>query len=453
MNGLRIGWATPWNERSAIAQAAGEVGLVLRAQGHEVTVLRTEVDEAAAMPARDGPFPVHHIGELDDDTLRERFDIVVAHIGNHQPYHGAVVPRLFRVGMVGVFHDLFLCHLADAHFHAAGDPHGAWRTARELYGQEGMSDGEPFWTDLADMVRRRPMLEWLAPHCIGALAHAGHYAARLGRSCPGPVAVIPLAFVSPPLPPPPLAWDSLTVAAIGHANPNKRIDQIVMAIGASVLLRRRCRIRVIGEATPGERARLEGIAATLGAEPPQFTGWVTDEELRWCLRDVDVIACLRNPVLEGASASVITAMASGRPTLVSDHGCYAELPADSVLACRPEAEALDAMRHLERVLSDPAEAAAIGERGRQLALTRHAPTAYAEALIPFLREVMAERPMLEHSVADRPGRETRRRLLSSLESFGLGDSDPAAQRAEAVLRDMGLNSPRITAAWRAARTA
>ena len=441
MTGLRIGWSTPWNERSAIADFAGEVGQALVARGHEVTILRSEAGEAAALPARPGPFPVFHLDELDDDALRRRFDVVVAHLGNHQPYHGAQVARLDGVGMVGVFHDLFLAHLAAGWFEHAGNPAGVVQAARDLYGPEGMPEGEPFWIDLAEMVRRRPMLEWLSRRCVAAVAHAGHYEARLRQSCPGPVATIPLAFVAPGLPPPPPPGGWLTVAAIGHANPNKRIDQIIMAIGSSARLRGRCRLRVIGEATADERARLEGLAAVLGIEPPAFTGWVDDDALRWQLRDVDVITCLRNPVLEGASASVITAMASARPTLVTDHGCYAEIPKDAVMACRPEAEALDAMRHLEGMLARPEEGAALAARGKALALTRHAPAAYAEALLPLLETV----------VADRPRREARRHLFSTLGSLGLGPADPAARRAEAVVAGMGQDVASIAEARRIAR--
>nr|WP_280855213.1 glycosyltransferase [Pararoseomonas indoligenes] len=277
------------------------------------------------------------------------------------------------------------------------------------------------------------MLEWLARRCAGAVAHARHYAPRLAAACPGPTATIPLAFEVPDLPPLPTAWNRITVAAIGHANPNRQLDQILMAIGASGSLRGRCRLRVIGAADPAERARLTGLARLLGVEPPEFTGWVSDEDLRWQLRDVDAIACLRNPVLEGASASVILALASGRPTLVTNHGSYAEIPGDAVLPCRPEEEALDAMRHLEWVQAQPAEAAALGARGQEVARTRHSSRAYVDALLPLLEEV----------VKDRPRREARLRLSSILEGFGLGPDDPVAERAEAVVDAMGLDPAKV----------
>ncbi|MFC7737538.1 hypothetical protein ACFQX4_17200 [Roseomonas sp. GCM10028921] len=106
--------------------------------------------------------------------------------------------------------------------------------------------------------------------------------------------------------------------------------------------------------------------------------------------------------------------------------------AGTVLPCRPEEEALDAMRHLEWVLANPAEAAALGAGARrEVALERHAPAAYAAALVPLMERV----------VADRPRREARRHLFSTLGSLGLGPEDPAARRAEGVLAGIGLGLP------------
>jgi glycosyltransferase involved in cell wall biosynthesis len=429
VTGLRIGWASPWNQRSAIAAFSAEVTFELTRRGHVVTALRTETGEYAALPLRPAPGPIHHLDELDDGALRRDFDVVVAQVGDQYGYHGAVIRRLEPVSTVGVFHDAFIVNLASGYLHYGGDGGKTLHDlAREVHGAAGMPDGEPFWAELGEMARRRPMVEWLARRCAAAVAHAEHYADRLRDACPGPVATIPLAFTVPGLPPGPTPWDRMTLATIGHANTNRRIDQLIMAIGASGVLRQRCRLRVIGEAAPAERARLEDLARLLGVEPPEFTGWVSDEDLRWHLRDVDAIACLRNPVLEGASASVILALTSGRPTLVTDHGCYAEIPADAVLACRPEEEALDAMRHLEWLLAHPAEGAALGARGRAIALTRHTPAAYVDALLPLLERV----------VAARPGREAQQRLVATLGSFGLGADDPAARRTEAVLAGMGM---------------
>jgi glycosyltransferase involved in cell wall biosynthesis len=201
---------------------------------------------------------------------------------------------------------------------------------------------------------------------------------------------------------------------------------VILAVAASPVLRRCCRIRVIGSATEETRERLSAYAQTLEIEPPEFTGWVSDDELRWRLRDVDVICCLRYPVLEGASGSLILALASGRPTLVSNNGCYAEIPDRAVLTCTPDAEALDVMRHLERLRADPAAGIAIGLRAQAVATRRHSPAAYAASLLPMLREVIDGRPL----------RAARRRLVDTLGEFGLSRHDPAMLRIDTILADM-----------------
>ncbi|WP_338665649.1 glycosyltransferase [Pararoseomonas sp. SCSIO 73927] len=433
MRHLRIAWAGPWNERSAIAAFGQGMAEELTARGHEVTVLRTELGAGAGLPPRPAPGAVHRIEALDDGAIERGFDVLVAQIGDNHGFHGALLDRISPLMTVGVFHDAFILNLAVQHVLASEDDAALRRLVRAVHGEEGLHEGEPIWTDLAEVARRRPMLEWLARRCAGAVAHAAHYAPRLAAACPGPTATIPLAFEVPDLPPPPARWNRMTVAAIGHANPNRQLDQVITAIGASGALRERCRLRVIGAADAAERERLTALAALLGVDPPEFTGWVSDEDLRWRLRDVDAIACLRNPVLEGASASVILALSSGRPTLVTNHGCYAELPGDTVLACRPEAEALDAMRHLEWVQANPADAAGLGARGQALARTRHSFHAYADALLPLLEEV----------VRGRPRREARVRLASILKDFGLGPDDAAAGRVGAVVDAMGLDPAKV----------
>jgi glycosyltransferase involved in cell wall biosynthesis len=423
MKGLRIGWASPWNERSAIAQSASEVAFELSRRGHVITVLRTEVDEALTLPPRASPGPINALANFLPHQLRQDFDVVVAHIGDHYGFHGALLSRLPDVDVVGIFHDVFLADLA---WMLLDGNEAAIRALRQTYGEDTWPVGEPFFNDPREVMRQRPMLEWLARQTVGAVAHAEHYAQRLRDACSGPVAVIPLAFTTPDLPPPPVPWNRLTIGVVGHANANKRIDQLIMAIGASPILRSCCRIRIMGEASPDERERLRWLARTARIGAPEFTGWVSNEELRWQLRDVDVMSCLRNPILEGSSAALVLAQSSGRPTLVTGHGSYAEVPANTVLACSPEHEARDVTGHLERWLADPTPGVALGQRARAYALRRHAPEAYADALLILLKEVVARRPELR----------ARRQLESTLIDFGLPANDPAVNRVEAILASL-----------------
>jgi glycosyltransferase involved in cell wall biosynthesis len=379
------------------------------------------VGEALNLAVRPAPGPIYTLADCSASQLRDQYDVVVAHIGDHYGYHGALPARLQEVDVVGVFHDSFIANLAIGYLN--GDEAALRELLLQTYGEDTWPTDTPFFRDLADTARRRPMLEWLARRTVGAVAHAECYAQSLRESCPGPVVVTRLAFTVPDLPPPPVPWNRMTIGVVGPPNVNKRIDQLILAVAASPIMRPCCRIRIIGEATEEARERLSRIARTARVADPEFTGWVTEEELRWRLRDVDVISCLRNPVLEGASASLVLALSSGRPTLVTDHGSYAEVPADAVLRCSPQHEARDVMRHLEQLMRDPTRGAGMGQRARALAVTRHAATPYVDALLPLLEEV----------VARRPEREARRHLASTLAGFGLPPDDPAVARAAAAL--------------------
>lgn len=424
MTKLRIGWATPWNERSAIANCAAQLAFELHRRGHEVTILRTEVDDALDLPARPAPGPILNLTNIPTTELRERFDIVVGHIGDHYGFHGALLSRLDEADFVGIFHDAEIANLA---WDSAASEKGYRDLLQATYGEDTWPVGHGFFDDPQAVVRHRPMLEWLACRTIAAVAHSGHYAERLRKACPGPVEVIPLALEFHSMPPTPKVWDNkLLIAVIGRANFNKRIDQLIFALAASPRLRSNCRIRIIGEAAAEDREALTNLARKAGIATPQFLGWVDDDDLPWALRDVDVISCLRNPVLEGGSASLLLAMSSGRPTIVSNHGAYTEVPEDSVLRCEPGFEARDMMRHLERLLKDPARGAAMCQRAGEYVSQHRVAPVYVDALEPLLEKVVARKAEFH----------ARRRMAGVFASFGLLSQDPAAIRASLALEEL-----------------
>jgi hypothetical protein len=110
------------------------------------------------------------------------------------------------------------------------------------------------------------------------------------------------------------------------------------------------------------------------------------------MASVDVLCCLRYPLLEAGSASLITAMRSGRPVLVSNHGAYADVPGDLVYRCKPGFEAVDILRHLLAIRNDPAAAAERGARARQYALEVNTPRGYVDGLLPALEKATAAAP-------------------------------------------------------------
>lgn len=424
----RIAWAGPWNERSAIAAFGAQVVAELTARGHEVEVFRTETAGFLALPPRPAPGPVSPLADAVPEAIARDYDALIVNLGDHYGHHGAAVAPLLRVPALVVFHDAFLAHLYAGWAEADGFQSVHPAVLGALYGAEEARTANPLMLPHGAMAARRPMLEWFAAFASGAVVHANHYAGRVRSACPGPVEVIPLAYEGVALPPPaPIdGGRGVVLATIGHVNPNKRAVDVLRAMAASEPMRERVRYRLIGPVEPEERSALLDLARSLGVPEPEFTGWVDEADMPRRLADVDVISCLRNPVLEGASASLILALRSGRPVLVSDHGPYADLPDGLVLKCRPGFEATDVRLHLESLLADPAPARAMAERAQAYAETAFTTQGYTDRLLAHLDRVTEGLPAVR--AAMRVGR--------TLAGFGMAPDDPAMDRVAAALDDL-----------------
>lgn len=405
---LRLIWAGPWNRQSAIGFFGTEVVAALIAQGHWVDVFRTELGQDLLLPAYPTPGLIDPGGGASMSELLQGYDGVIVNLGNHYGFHGAAVPLLWKAMPLVIFHDAWMGDFVRGWRHVAGDD--AWRIDRLLQGAGDDGSGIALFSSLGS----------------GAVVHGVHYRAAVEASCPGPVAIIPLSYTFQGTLPRPEMQDPLVVATIGHVNRNKQVREVIRALGASERLKERVFYLLIGPVEPDEQASLLALAREVGAPEPHFTGWVPDEMLRILMAGTHVFCCLRYPAYEGGSASMITCMLSGRPTIVSNHASYGEIPEGYVLKCSPGEEATDVRRHLETILEDPAAAFAMGERARQYALERFAPTSYAAELQQALALAIQASP------AVRAGRLIGQRLGE----IGMRPGDPAVARMGDALRTM-----------------
>ena len=409
----RIAWVGPWSERSAIAKFGALVVQQLSGRGIEVRVLRSETGAEAAETALPAPGAIGWVGETDAWDLWRDHDAVLVNIGDHHGYHGGALGLYGRVPVITILHDAYVANL----LHGVGGDFLA-RVAAAFDGPPPTEDGPP--TD--DEASSRPMTGWFAAGAAGAIVHARHYASDVLAACPGPVSVIPLAYAAPELPPPRAIAEPLTVATIGRLGPNKRADEVIRGIAAVAGGPARIRYRLIGAVETAERGRLEALAAKLGVSV-SFAGEVPDAHLAEEFATIDVVACLRHPVLEGASASLIVAMLSGRPVLVSHQGVYAEVPDDLVLSCAPGEEGPDVARHLAAILDDGRTASLMATRARAYASATHDPARYADALLAFIPGAMRGAAAIASA----------RSLGARLAAFGAAPDDPAIGRVGEIL--------------------
>lgn len=395
---MRLVIFAPGLRQSAIGRVVLLVTRELRLLGHEVTVVRTEIERYLGEEPHpfDGEVVAWNSGAPVEQAIASA-DALLYHVGDNHDFHAGAVEWLAAAPGIVVLHDFFLGHL----FWAWG-AHQRDRAAEILaaWYEPAIADRFFKYPDNAAFIagthRESPLTEWIAAMATGVLTHSNWGCARVLRACSGPVRVVPLAYAPPAAAaaarPEARRDGTFRILTVGHVNPNKRAESVISAIAAHPQLRQGVAYRIVGSATPetvavlSQRAEQAGVRLTLA-------GTVSDDALAAAMTEADAVVCLRWPSLEGASASAIEAMLSGKPVLVTDTGFYAELPDDCVLKVDPDNEVEGIAAALLGLVRDRDGARALGARARAWAGATFSPDAYARETIAMVEACAAARPV------------------------------------------------------------
>jgi len=371
---VRIGWATPFNIRSAIGKFSRVVCEELEARGHEVDIIRVETGVELELQALECDLPV--VDAADCEV--EAYDALFVNFGNHAPYHGQVLALLAERSPLGIFHDMEMRDFEWGlmHRHDISLPH--LLGVEEQLAEESLSD-------LVDS-EARPVLATLAAMTCGAVIHGPHYRETIAAFCPGPVEVVPLCFpdtgiaraATRPSP-------GRRVTIFGVINDNKQPGRVLEALA---LLRSRLgpvELHLAGAVEDRVRRALSAQAKRLGLKSPIFHGYVSDDVLQDVIENSHAVCCLRYPVTEGGSASLATALFRARPLIISDIASYSMVPDKLAFKVSYGDDPEDLVDALMDIFSNPDEADAKAIKARDWAEDRFSAPAYVDALEPLLR--------------------------------------------------------------------
>jgi len=395
---VKIGWCMPVDERSGIARFGWAIAAELAQRNHDLTVLASDIEPAAA--AVPSGIKRQSIEAAHAGAYNEAFDAVFYNVGDHFAFNGRILDIVDAVPGIGIFHDASILNFFLGWSQRAGLD--AEVAERMVFKHCGASGAQRFRqraseSDRFSLCAELPMIEWIAERTWGAIAHAGHYFGRIRAACPGPATMITLAYrpaLLPNPPPGPVRDRGATViTTIGHVNANKCYAEVIEAIAASVTLRRNAIYRIFGESEPSNRARLAALGAARGVRI-EFAEQRDDAALTRCLESTDIICALRRPILEGASASAIEGLLSGRPVVVADAGFYTELPDRYVVKVPADVPVPALTAALERLAADPEGRHALGIAARAWAWDTFSPARYCDALEVFMAAFVEAKPLL-----------------------------------------------------------
>jgi glycosyltransferase involved in cell wall biosynthesis len=434
---VKIAWFTPYQQGSAIAKFSSLVVTALAARDHSITLFST--DRLPPIEHRRLPqcIELFHWSLFETvPEVAEAYDLIVYNVGDHSEYHFGVLKLIDRFTGVCIFHDFYLVDLFLGWCATEIEKPLADLIVASIYGQETAKEfrtrtGQPDFQEWA--VSHVPMTEWVARKALAAVAHAPFYKQRLADSSAGPVTVIPLAWNAPANFVPIRDQNGpVRILTLGVVNPNKRVEAVIHAVAGSPVLRSRCEYNIVGHIEPPYRAKIESLIADLGLQDAVFVhGEVSDFELHWRLVEANVLACLRWPALEGASASCIEAMSYGKAVIVTDTGFYSSIPSDCVLKVSLAHEAQELAQHLEMVVTDVNERGVLGKRALDWARREYAPERYAERI----------EPLLEAAAEERPSADALKQIGLTLRAMGVQHDDPIVSRVGSEFRTLFCAGP------------
>ncbi|AMV31365.1 Glycosyl transferases group 1 [Pirellula sp. SH-Sr6A] len=403
---MKLAWYTPYSQRSAIGLFSKEVVTALLELGHDVTIVRSEsADSAAWKTSRDAICEIISAASINpnvDDYL-SRFDCVLYNVGNHYQNHSYCLSHQEKVPGITLLHDYILHNLliewltqSRSHSYLDALMTESGREAVTCY-KDASDDLENKW--FMSRAADHPVLRFAMQSTLGVVTHAEFYSAVCRSQLQCPVKSIPLAYCCTyekqiALPQPP---DSrFVLLTIGDVNANKRCEAVITALSESGDLSSRWQYRIVGNVSKAQEEKLLKLARN-GKYPVDviLLGKVDDTTLQHEIKNSHAIACLRFPIIEGASASVIVSLASARPTLVSDGGSFAEIPEKLVYRVRQHTENADIQRQLTNIAMDYRSAVTRSLNARNWATQRHSGMQYAKSLIPFIAEVINSSPILK----------------------------------------------------------
>ena len=414
----RIAWFSPLPpSMSGIAAYSAEILPLLRARTHEID---TYTDSNAH------EFVWRH--------RRQPYELTVYQLGNAS-CHDYMWAYLFRYPGLVVLHDAQL-HQARALFLTK-----RWTPRLRDYMAEVHANHPDAPADLPYLVLARqadgmyqhwPMIRLVLERAKLTLVHNRWLAQELRQTYPAAAvdAIDMGVAASGPVPHSPkqqltravgsIPNDAVIVSAFGGVTPEKRIPQLIRALGAIAERHPQVHLVLVGNRVahydPVADAESCGVKDRV-----HLTGFVADDELPTFLAGTDICACLRWPTNRETSASWLRCLAAGRPTIVTALAHLDEVPTldprgwrvlDTARSPRmPVAVSIDPLDEdhslqlaLERLVSDSHLRDRLGRAGQEWWSTHHQlegmASGYEDAIHHALAAPVPSPALPEHLLAD-----------------------------------------------------
>jgi glycosyltransferase involved in cell wall biosynthesis len=409
---MKIAWFTPFRRKGSGIALFSAAACPSLPEGCEVVVFASDLGKTFDPDdACSGDFPVVGLLGADPEEVLQSlagFSLAVYNMGDHAGYHKSIYEYSMKHPGIVVLHDLVMRDFFAEYFLEAD-------RARlpELLGLMEYCHGAPAADWMRDLIDGKVFDLWSDPrvleyhmargavrHSLGVVTHSEFTRGQVSEFAGAAVATI--AFPAPPLAETALGWDPpaasekrpVNFLTVGHVNRNKVIDLVIECIASSPLLRESVVYTVAGSLFDTDyRDHLVRLVEDHGVgHAVRIVGQLPDDVLHEVIREADVMVVLRKPHMGESSWSLLEALFAAKPTVVWDHGSYAEIP-DWATRKVSSREGLTAT--LEQLCQEPGLRRLLGEQARRHAVETFGAKSYGRALVAFAESILHDRVVLD----------------------------------------------------------
>ena len=382
---MKLALVTPVHTDSAIAHSSLEVARALANLGNEIQIISSE--QFQPKPEEVLNFGQHVLHWRDENAISglEKSHDFIFQVGDNFKFHSGVIHLLERIPGILILHDVYIENLLDSYIRE--QPVKAFLSMSR--GNINVQTPPP--TDIGNPKLNPSRAALLVlERASGVLVHSHWSLDRVRELSEVSVTQVPLIW-SPIVEAPSRDLPTsgpIRLLSIGHVNPNKRVSEVIKAIGRSTAIDRIV-YRVVGPISPGLKDSLELFAQSEGVSF-RALGQVSELSLASEIRNADVVINLRLPVLEGASASLLQGLAASKPVFVTDSGHYGYIPDEAVYKIDPTNELDSLASSLNSLLTNPKKAQQVGREGRKYFDSTQNPERYAQELVRLIENCQGQ---------------------------------------------------------------
>ena len=367
--------------RSGIADYDEELLPLLR-RHYEIDVFTEKGD-----PNRERVFP--H-GTFIERFRREPYDLNLYQLGNsliHEIEYG----YLYQYPGAVVFHDYVLHHARAKMLMLKGLVEEYQDEVRCAHPEEPRLAKSMYGGLVGDLLLYYyPFVKLVLQASLAAGAHTDVIAQKL-RVTNTPVVKIPMFVdVDPVSDSSSLYPGRIVLASFGLATPEKRINKVLNVLGDLRWYYPSLLFLIVGEVATHYSLR-EEVKRREMQEFVEITGHVDRAQFHRLMTRSDIVINLRYPSAGEMSATLLRALAYGKPVLMSRLEHLQEIPEDAAIRVRPDREEEDLFHHLWQLVESSSMRERYGISAQRYMQEHHRPEQTVEKYRELIETALARK--------------------------------------------------------------